>query len=60
MIDANKLPQDKVGKTIALSAISSQFEEMAAQMAEGKLKELSDFDQYVWSVINEATNVLEG
>jgi len=59
MINLNKLPQDKAGKTIALSAISGQFEEMAAQMAEGKLKELSDFDQYVWSVINEADEMKE-
>ena len=60
MINLNKLSQDKAGKTIALKAIVCQFEEMAAQMAEGKLKELSDFDQYVWSVINESTESLEG
>ncbi len=59
MINLDELPQDKLGKQIALNAIASQFLAMAALIATGDIKDEADIDFYCWSVIQDVEAKLD-
>lgn len=59
LIDKCNIPDGGPGTEAAYKAIKMQFEAMAALISTGEISTASQISDYVWSVINEATEILE-